>query len=316
MGARHVQLAYKETVPEVLYDVCESIESESNNYLELQYADAPTSDGWQKTAVAWVSIRFQQLIEMDFGVRVGQLSLQGETALVEVEKMPNGVATPLKYRARSGEFEQWARVLEPYRVDRFGVSEGLHIDYVECLARAKREEDLQEFLGKWPESLVQHMPHGQGRWVISKQRLGSQFVTDFLVAGRDSIGFHWTAVELQHPNHRAFLEDGQPNEHTREGLAQIRTWRRWISENLSYARQLDLTIGLGLPGIDQYLPGLVFVGRDKDFTEVSIPERRRLYYEDRIEVRSFDWLARCIEERVFRFRPRADDRDEPEQSTS
>jgi len=51
-----------------------------------------------------------------------------------------------------------------------------------CLASAKGEYEIQEFLSGNPILLIQHLGGGHGRWVIPMQRLGSEYVTALLLA--------------------------------------------------------------------------------------------------------------------------------------
>ncbi len=56
-----------------------------------------------------------------------------------------------------------------------------------ALNGASREEDVQQFLQANPKFLIQHLGGGHGRWVIPKQKLGAEYVTDFLVAEKHSL---------------------------------------------------------------------------------------------------------------------------------
>ena len=63
---------------------------------------------------------------------------------------------------------------------------------------AKKEEDIQKIITELPLLLVQHLRAG-GRWVLPKQKLGAEHVTDFIIGEKHSFGFDWTAVELESP---------------------------------------------------------------------------------------------------------------------
>ena len=75
---------------------------------------------------------------------------------------------------------------------------------------ADKEEQLQKVLTKSPILLVQDLRGGHGRWVIPKKKLGSEYVTDFLVGERHSFGFDWLAVELESPKSKMFTKAGDP----------------------------------------------------------------------------------------------------------
>src|SRR5688572_27804841 len=58
------------------------------------------------------------------------------------------------------------------------------LQFEQCLKSARVEQDLQRFFEKNPILLIQHLGGGHGRWVIPRQRLGAEYVTDFLIAER------------------------------------------------------------------------------------------------------------------------------------
>ena len=70
---------------------------------------------------------------------------------------------------------------------------------LECLDKATSERELQAFLEGHPNLLIQHLGGGHGRWVVPQKRLGSEFVTDFVIGERHSFGFQWQAVEIESP---------------------------------------------------------------------------------------------------------------------
>ena len=77
-----------------------------------------------------------------------------------------------------------------------------------ALDGARSEEDVQQFLQAHPHILIQHLGGGHGRWVIPKARLGSEHVTDFMIAEKHSFGFEWQAVELESPHRPMFNRNG------------------------------------------------------------------------------------------------------------
>jgi hypothetical protein len=154
---------------------------------------------------------------------------------------------------------------------------------------AEREEDIQSFLRDHPALLIQYLGGGHGRWVIPKQRLGAEHVTDFLIADRDSIGMRWTAVELESPRKAMFTKAGDPSSVLVHAVRQILNWREWLSTNRAYAVQSRDDHGLGLEGIDANLAGLIIIGR-RGIGPDSRGLRRQLAHDTRIEIHSYDWL--------------------------
>ncbi|WP_420210182.1 Shedu anti-phage system protein SduA domain-containing protein [Burkholderia aenigmatica] len=163
-----------------------------------------------------------------------------------------------------------------------------------ALDTATREEDIQQFLQKNPSHLIQHLGGGHGRWIIPKQRLGSEHVTDFMIADCDSMGFHWTAVELESPMATMFTKAGNPSATLNHAIRQIRDWRIWLSHNQNYAARLRSDNGLGLTEIDMEVPGLILMGRRATESEDTRHMRRQISRESRIEIHTFDFLLDAL----------------------
>lgn len=56
---------------------------------------------------------------------------------------------------------------------------------------------MQRFLEMYPRMLPQHLAEDRLAWVLSRRRLDSEHVTDFLIAQRASGRYSWCAVELE-----------------------------------------------------------------------------------------------------------------------
>lgn len=162
--------------------------------------------------------------------------------------------------------------------------------FEKCLANASREEDVQKYLEKNPMVLIQHLGGGHGRWVIPKKRLGSEFVTDFIIGQRNSNGYDWQAVELESPNARMFTKAGDPTARLTHAIRQIHDWRAWLAKNQNYAARATSEHGLGLTGISPNLSGLILIGRRENSDHV-LERRKQMMFENNIELHSFDFLA-------------------------
>ncbi|MFY3002063.1 Shedu anti-phage system protein SduA domain-containing protein [Achromobacter xylosoxidans] len=167
-----------------------------------------------------------------------------------------------------------------------------------ALDSAKREEDVQFFLKNNPKLLIQHLGGGHGRWIIPKQRLGSEHVTDFMIGEKDSIGFHWTAVELESPLAKMFTKAGDPSATLNHAIKQIRDWRIWLSRNQNYAARLRSDDGLGLTDIDAEVPGLILMGRRNTESAETARMRRQIWRETKIQIHTFDFLLDALIGRV------------------
>ena len=115
------------------------------------------------------------------------------------------VSLPFKKRTREevereirseplGEFFVWWDEITEEQVQSF----------IDCVASAEREQEVQTFFEENPILLIQHLGGGHGRWVIPQKRLGAEYVPDFVIGERSSIGFEWQAVELERPTTRMF----------------------------------------------------------------------------------------------------------------
>ena len=164
---------------------------------------------------------------------------------------------------------------------------------------ADREEQLQKVLTKIPILLVQNLRGGHGRWVIPKKKLGSEYVTDFVVGERHSFGFDWIAVELESPKSKMFTKGGTPTKELTHAIKQIQDWRAWLKRNQDYAAREQVKDGLGLTDIDANLPGLILIGRRN--ADNSTHELRRQMVQDlNIKIHSYDTLVDWGRSRVNR----------------
>jgi len=166
-------------------------------------------------------------------------------------------------------------------------------DLSACLSENPDEAALQTLIARHPVLLAHLLRGGHGRWVLPQVRFGSEFVADFLIAEKDSLGFHWQAVELESPRHLLFTKKGDPRSELTHALRQIRDWRTWIGANRSYAVRPREANGLGLIDIEPELPGLVLMGRRRDQADSDSALRRRMAQESGIRIHTYDWLLDC-----------------------
>lgn len=171
-------------------------------------------------------------------------------------------------------------------------------DLEKKLNTAKNENVMQHYLEKHPLMLIQHMGGGHGRWVIPQKKLGAEFVTDFVIAERSSIGFEWVAVELESPTAKLFTKKGDPSAALTHAIRQISDWRAWLQKNQNYAARSRIESGLGLTDIDPRLPGLIIIGREKDLDSNTRELRRQLSVDLRIKIHTYDWLVRIAGDKV------------------
>lgn len=165
----------------------------------------------------------------------------------------------------------------------------------QVLARSTREEDVQAVFEQHPVLLARLVGGGHGRWVIPKKRLGSEYVTDFLVGEKSSIGFEWVAVELERPVHKMFTKNGDPSRELNHAIRQITDWRAWLKDNQNYAARSRQENGLGLTDIASDVPGLVLIGRRAGTSRDTNARRRQMGNQSGIQIHSFDWILGATE---------------------
>ena len=162
------------------------------------------------------------------------------------------------------------------------------------LDSAKNEREMQSYLEEHPLLLIQHLGGGHGRWVIPQQKLGVQFVTDFVIAEKSSIGYEWVAVEIESPAAQVFTKKGDPSATLNHAIRQISDWRAWLKKNQNYAARSRGENGLGLTDIDSDIPGLIIIGREKTLDPNTRELRRQLGGNLNIKIHTYDWLVRMV----------------------
>ena len=206
--------------------------------------------------------------------------LEGQVRLARVTYQKKRSATELE-----DSFVQWDQ-LTPEDSD----------SLQELLESNPGEEEVHKFLESNPRFLVQLLAGGHGRYCISKKRLGADYVPDFLIAEENSMGIHWYAIELESPGARAYRQDGLQSAHLTHALGQIRDWRRWVSNNLDYARRPREHDGLGLIGIEPRITGVVIIGRRGIYPSKYNDFRREMVERERIVIHSYDALLEVAQD--------------------
>jgi hypothetical protein len=158
------------------------------------------------------------------------------------------------------------------------------------LRLATAERDMQRFLEEHPIHLILHLGGGHGRWVIPQKKLGSEYVTDFVIGQKHSGGFEWEAVELESPSVPMFTKAGDPSRQLIHAIRQIQDWRRWLGHNQNYAAHLRRKDGLGLTEIRCDLPGLILIGRRDAVDPKTNGLRQQMAKENAIKIHTYDFL--------------------------
>lgn len=174
------------------------------------------------------------------------------------------------------------------------------VDVLEGLVEAgASENELQKHLEIHPYILSQQFAHCHH--VIPKVALGVQYETDFMCLDIPSSGREWRAVELESPLKNVITRQGRKTADLEHAIQQIRDWRAWVTENLSYARQSRESNGLGLTEITPRFYGHVIIGRRKNFNNKFNELRRQLVRDELIEVHSWDGVVEWARKRAQLF---------------
>lgn len=127
------------------------------------------------------------------------------------------------------------------------------MQFQELLQEDQLEEVLQKFLKEHP--FVLH----QSAESIPKQKLGEDFVTDFVLVATTTQGPTYTLVELERANHTILTKDFTLASPVAHAIKQTRDWDVWLEKNKAYVQNK-------LPGFEtpKYM---VVIGRSAEFTE-------------------------------------------------
>lgn len=205
-------------------------------------------------------------------------------------------------------YEEWDdfNIWRPGEKD---ITEDILGRFIYCVDDAVDERPIQSMIGQMPQLMLGTQRTGHGTWVIPHQKLGSQFVTDFLIASGSSGGLDWELVELESPRAVPFIGNGEPSKELRKGISQIQEWRRWLESNVSYARLPKSGNGLGLSQIHSETMGTIIIGRRTKFPSNYNDIRDQFLRQNKIKIMSYDRLIELIATEMLRFRSSEDPSD-------
>ena len=185
-------------------------------------------------------------------------------------------------------------LLEPFKITERATRAEIEL-LRNAVATAEDERPIQDCIRDHPGLLVALISSSLGRFVRPKVSLGGNKIPDFAIAGADSIGVHWTLIELESPRAPVAKKDGTLADKAREAVQQIEDWREWLQSNLDFARRPRDENGLALPDVRPESAGLVLIGRRGDLPAARSEVRRRLIEQRQITVHSYDWLLDAVE---------------------
>jgi len=163
------------------------------------------------------------------------------------------------------------------------------VDVLESLVENDASEnELQKHVETHPYILSQQFAHCHH--VFPKIALGNQYETDFMCLDIPSSGKEWIGVELESPQKNVITKTGRKTADLEHAIQQVRDWRSWVTDNLSYARQSKKQNGLGLVDITPRFFGYVIIGRRINYNQKFNELRRQLLRDELITVRSWNGI--------------------------
>lgn len=122
-----------------------------------------------------------------------------------------------------------------------------------------REEDIQQFLTQNPTLLAPAATR-----ILPKVKLGSEYVTDFVIQMPDE---EYILVEIEQANHPLYTKTGNLSKEVVHAQRQVKDWRAWVADNIHYARNV-------LPNISEP-EAWVIIGRSHSLSRASRQKLRR-----------------------------------------
>lgn len=165
------------------------------------------------------------------------------------------------------------------------------------LNETKDERPLQSFYTEHPYLLAFPV---HSCWLFPKPRLGGgQWIPDFLLCDRNSLGYKWTLIELESPTLEPTNKDESVSAACHHAVQQIRDYRRWLRDNALFEEKQ------GFKGLNADCDAWIVIGRrDGGRTEL---EQQRLadFRRERIEVASYDRILFLAKDHKASLRSRA-----------
>jgi Domain of unknown function (DUF4263) len=139
-----------------------------------------------------------------------------------------------------------------------------------------REEDCQLILKQNP-ALIDPL----AKDVLSKQKLGTEFITDFILR---KLNDEYILVEIEKPGTPLFTKTNDFTSQFTHALGQVLDFQEWVESNISYAQTL-------MPGILSPT-GLLVIGLSNNLSEFQKKKLRRfnINNQGRLKVITFDDL--------------------------
>lgn len=165
---------------------------------------------------------------------------------------------------------------------------------------AKNEQEIQKYIKeekKWfiPGGIFLDYNFGHhDAYLFPEQKLGTEYITDYMLIGKNSDGYNIVLIEFEKANTKYLLDgkNSMESESVRKGLGQIKAWKQWIEKDRGYFLR---SIGLTQKGIDIPLPRIFYylvVSRRDYMDQRALDNRSQTMYEGRsLKIVTFDRLV-------------------------
>ena len=173
--------------------------------------------------------------------------------------------------------------------------------FLDVLNSAKKENDVQRYIKnnqKWfiPASIFKNYDFGHHEaYIIPEQPLGTEYRADYMLVGRNSLGYHIVLVEFEDVNVDYKIKtSNSETEAVRKGFVQIRDWKRWIDENKDYFFRnsvlSDKSRNIPSWGIKYCL----VVSRRNRMGDIENQMRRQAEIDQKVKIITYDRLVEDI----------------------
>ena len=130
----------------------------------------------------------------------------------------------------------------------------------EELNKATKESDIQSYIKDneklfIPLSLLKNYDFGHHfACVVPEYSLGKEYRVDYMLVGKNSIGYQFVFVEFEDVNvNYRNKKTNSETEKVRKGITQIRDWKRWFDQNKTYFEN-----GEGIAEFGRNIPSWAF----------------------------------------------------------